>query len=120
MAVVDEMRALLEAGPQGPTGYIQFGEVYHVVAEFECTTGTNESVVVRLLDGGPNFHVPECRYVVHAHVAGEPGRTAAGNGGATPELALASVHWHGLDREESLEPRPTPRWPPPTKLAILE
>lgn len=61
--------------------------------------GDRRSVVVEILDAGQELSSVRAldRYVVYAYE--EDGRFATCNGADTIATALATVHWHDLDRD---------------------
>lgn len=65
---------------------------------FEChrraKDGSDQVVTVVILDGGPNVE-SGLRY--HVSATTPDGRGASGNGNASLDAALATVHWGSLD-----------------------
>lgn len=79
------------------------GELGRVIHTFKCERpfkgGGSKSVVVEILDCGPDLpeRLVHNRYIVTAY--DEDGRYATGNGGDTIEVAIATTHWHKLDSD---------------------
>ena len=65
------------------------------VVTFKAYRG-DDRVTVEIQDRGPDWHLPESRYVCVATT--EDGRVATGNGGGTPTDAILTTHWEKLDR----------------------
>ena len=57
----------------------------------ELAAEGGESVTVEIIDHGADFHQPQYRYFCTVRTSA--GREAVGNGGATPEEALETMHW---------------------------
>ena len=72
---------------------------YQVVATFRTyrkrRDGNHQLVYVELLDSGTPG---DYRWLVEAK--GEAGDRASGNGGPTPQMALATTHWAALDGDD--------------------
>ena len=78
---------------------VRLSSVRHVrtktVHEFEGDLH-GEKVAIRVTDCGPDYRLPEYRYVYVAEMEG--GRFATGNGGRTPTDAMMTTHWDKLLR----------------------
>jgi hypothetical protein len=81
---------------QGP---VNLSEPCHVTEFHALRNG--DTVKIKILDSGPEFHAPGYRYNCEAWIEDETGRRASrvvtGNGASTPEEALEIAHWHDLD-----------------------
>lgn len=75
-----------------------FLEVYHKTS-FECSRkakdGSEQEVLVEILDAGPDVEKPQLRYQCVATT--KDGKIATGNPADSIDVALSIVHWHDLD-----------------------